>query len=162
MSQWTHVYGIIRFDAFRTGLVVTRPLRLEDVEDVIGHSYRIDWDGELDKIPADGSTGPEVPGGSEGPIQYKVIENPFKPSLAAYDVPIWGDLRDRGAETIKEVGDWLARIVAESKPPKNRTGLLGVRDLVVKVDVEYGPSCVFTLNKDGLVEFDKETTYEGS
>jgi hypothetical protein len=144
MSQWTHVAGMIRVDAMRSVI----PARVTDVEDVIGYSYYYDWDSDdLHKVE-NASTGPSVPIGSEGPIQYSVNVNPHLPSLAAYDVAVWGDLRDFGEESVGQIGDWLARIVTDVKASQR---LLSLRDLVVKVSVEYGPTFLYTLDDEGFL-----------
>lgn len=143
MSQWTHVAGAIRIDALRTVI----PMDYEQaVHDVIGQSTVIDWDSiDLRGIP-NPSHGEDVPSGSEGPIEYLIHENPMKSSMAAFDVLVWGDLRDFGEEGVSAIGDWLAGIIVGV-----REHSMSIRSLIVKVDVEYGPSHTFYLDDEGLL-----------
>jgi hypothetical protein len=144
MSQWTHISGMIRFDAFRPLMPVSR----HDVFDLVGKSYH--YNENYMEIP-NPSRGPIVPMGSEGPIQYDVHENPDRHSLAAYDVGMWGDLRDFGEdEVLTQVTNWLVRITEFCKtPPETRGGpLLMLRALVVQTQVEFGNTHLFLLDAD--------------
>lgn len=101
MSNWTHVAGIIRIDAFR-------------------HS---DYDPDFDKLIGkeclwespgsvwdDAENNPDkyLPMGSEGSLQKSVWVNPNDSCMAAYTVSIFGDLRDH--DSTKEIIDWFKKI----------------------------------------------------
>ena len=123
MSQWTHVAGSIRFDALRGfGLPGQNPA------DWIGPTNLWEEDNEDSTIPA----------GSEGSLNYTVAENPEQSSLAAYSVDIFGDLRDFGREDVGEIEQWLAKIT-EGKM---------VRQGVIQVEVESGPTIIFSYDSD--------------
>lgn len=77
MSVWTHVAGVIRVDCIRC--ICEQP--------------------EFNKI----FDACNIPMGSEGPLDFRVIENPEKDSLAAYTVVIFGDLRDFGSKDISKI-----------------------------------------------------------
>ena len=75
MSQWTHVAGVIRFNA----------LRLDQIEgretNGVGKSHPC-------------HTMPLLPEGSEGPLTVEIHENPSLNAMAAYVAVVFGDLRD--------------------------------------------------------------------
>lgn len=81
MSTWTHVAGVIRFDALR----VVSTDRLKP------------------------SVSQDIPCGTEGPLQYSIWENPIVEHLASYTVTIWGDLRDYS--DIAEIKSYFKRII---------------------------------------------------
>ncbi len=89
MSQWTHIAGVIRYDAIRV-LSIPR--------------------GSYD--PLIFLSGIELPTGSEGPLQWEVSESPERAALAAYVATFWGDLRDFGSrEDVEKVVDYFQAIV---------------------------------------------------
>lgn len=94
MSIWTHVAATIRFDAIRlTGFPSLRP-NLGNT--CTFESSPKEWDAC------------DVPCGSEGSLQYHILENPRKEELAAYVVTIWGDLRSY--DNVEEIIGYLNRI----------------------------------------------------
>lgn len=114
MSQWTHVAGIVRVDALRFGPKgsVANP----DLNKIIGPACRFDdWVADT-----------TIPCGSEGSLEYQVIEAANESSLAAYTVCIWGDLRDYSDADAIEA--WLRRVFE---------GLI-IRAASVLIEVEYG------------------------
>jgi len=146
MSQWTHVSGMLRFDALRTLTIVSQ----QDVYDLMGKSYYYDMDGN--KF-SNTSRGPITPMGSGGPVQYHIEENPTHNSMASYDVAVWGDLRDFGEdEVLSGVANWLARITSYCKSaPETRGGpLLMLRALIVQAEVEFGNTHLFLLSNEEL------------
>lgn len=90
MSVWTHVAGVIRVDCFRW----------------IGEQPEFNkiFVRELWNENTHGAC--NMPMGSEGSLDFRVIENPNKDTIAAYTVVIFGDLRDFGAEDIHIIEKW--------------------------------------------------------
>ena len=113
MSQWTHVCGCIRVDALR---IMEEENGIANIKEVLGKVVNFGDDSYETKIPC----------GSEGSLAYEVIENPDKHSIAAYTIPIWGDLRDY--DDVDEIEKWFYDSC------KN----LWVRDAVLNINVEYG------------------------
>lgn len=113
MSTWTHVVGCIRIDGlpqFNRGGKAT-------VEQLLGPICTFEkWNDE--------ST---LPRGSEGGLQYQIIE--YDKGLPWLAIPIWGDLRDYdSAEPIKKwwdetlakfqiVRDGILRVAVEGQEP---------------------------------------------
>lgn len=126
MSQWTHVAGLIRVDALRGIAPKGSPINpdLEAILGPISTYYR----------PNSAST---LPTGSEGSLEYKVIESEHENSLASYTVAIWGDLRDYGS--VDAILDWLNKTFA---------GLM-IRSGIVEVDVEFDRQHVLLHNGKG-------------
>lgn len=95
MSVWTHVAGVIRVDCLRC----------------IGEP-------EFNKIFIKSLWGEHnsdcnMPSGSEGSLDFRVIENPDKDAIAAYTVVIFGDLRDFGVDDIHKIEDWWDNVLEE-------------------------------------------------
>lgn len=95
MSVWTHVAGVIRVDCLRFmgepdfNKIFVRRLWSEDIKDC------------------------NMPFGSEGSLDFRVIENPDKDCLAAYTVVVFGDLRDFGAANMPEIEEWWDRVLEQ-------------------------------------------------
>jgi len=85
MSQWTHVAGIIRYD----GNADFPHIRKGYIE-------------ALEK---------NVPKGSEGPLEWRIWDNPDLDSMAAYVVTIWGDLRDFYEHDLDTLELWFRQCV---------------------------------------------------
>ena len=98
MSVWTHVAGVIRVDSMR-GVLPT-----PDFDKIFIKSL---W--------GDTNENCNMPMGSEGSLDFRIIENPEKDSLAAYTVVIFGDLRDFGVDDIPEIKDWWARVLKKCR-----------------------------------------------
>jgi len=117
MSAWTHVAGIIRLNDFR-------------------HLSGSTKESVLSAVLSD------IPIGSEGPLSVKIVENPNKSHIAAYDTMVFGDLR--GHESPDPVIDWFkalhARLRIESMPH--------VRQAIIHIDVEYGEKLVVIADID--------------
>lgn len=96
MSIWTHVAGCIRVDAFS---FMPQP----DFKKIFIKEL---WD-EKD----DGEC--NIPTGSEGSLDYRIIKNPDSTSLSAYTVVIFGDLRDFGKKDKNEIINWWNRVLKE-------------------------------------------------
>lgn len=108
MSTWTHVVGNIRVDDLPG---ITSHLR--DIEKTIGPMSL--WGAEND--------GCTLPQGSEGSLQYKIIE--YSKGLCWITIPIWGDLRD--VDSHQAIEKWWDELM-----PK--LGL--IRDAVLRIQVE--------------------------
>jgi len=112
MSQWTHIAGCIRVDRLPVNDTKSnQPIR--------------------EKFAA-------PPVGSEGPIQYRVVNTGDENSLAWGLVYVYGDLRDFGDAEVPEIIAWL----------QNACKDLMIRSCCVKIDVEYGPTHVITDTND--------------
>ena len=119
MSIWTHVNGQIRIDDMRFGT----DSNLSIIKNIIGNTCDYhSTDEEWEKC--------SVPTGSEGSLQYSIIENPDKSSLAAYTVAIWGDLRDFSDKDVDKIRVWFDKIL-------NSSGLW-IRQAVLQIEVENG------------------------
>ena len=93
MSEWTHVAGVIRFDALRT----TGDRRPNLGKTVNGYERdRKKWDAV------------NVPCGSEGSIQNSTWVNPHRNHAAAYVCTFWGDLCDY--KNVDEIIAYFERI----------------------------------------------------
>lgn len=123
MSQWTHVCGCIRVDAIR-GLMGDTPSTLQKkLGRIVGYE---DEDYET-----------TLPCGSEGSIRYDIIENPDESAMAAFAIPIYGDLRDYS--NVDEIKKWFNDVCKS-------IGL--VRDAVISIDVEYGAQEIVRYKED--------------
>jgi len=122
MSQWTHVCGCIRVDALRFLGIDEK----ENIERVLGHIVNY----------GDSSYETTIPCGSEGSLNYQIIENPDKSSMAAFTVPIWGDLRDYG--DVEEIKNWF----------KSACDKLMIRNAVINIEVEYCEDVTYVYHKD--------------
>lgn len=95
MSVWTHIAGVIRVDCIRC---ISKP----DFNKIF---VRCLWD--------ENNKDCNMPMGSEGSLDFRVIENPDKDSLAAYTVVVFGDLRDFGVANIPEIEDWWNKVLEQ-------------------------------------------------
>ena len=97
MSVWTHVAGVIRVDCLRC--IFEQP----DFNKIFVKEL---WNEDTFGVC-------NMPMGSEGSLDFRVIENPEKDSLAAYTVVIFGDLRDFGVADIHIIEDWWNRVLEQ-------------------------------------------------
>jgi hypothetical protein len=108
MSAWTHVVGCIRVDG-----ISFLGVSVQKLEQVLGPICTFEnW--------RDDST---LPRGSEGGLQYRVIE--YDKGLPWVSIPIWGDLRD--FDSADEIEKWWN----ETLP---KLGM--IRDAVLHIQVE--------------------------
>ena len=96
MSVWTHVAGCIRVDSFS---FMTQP----DFKKIFVKEL---WD-EKDEGECN------MPNGSEGSLDYRIIRNPDPHAMSAYTIIIFGDLRDFGKEDKDEIINWWNRVLKE-------------------------------------------------
>ena len=96
MSTWTHVSGCIRVDSFPF-------MQQPDFKKIFVKNL---WD-EKD----DGEC--NMPNGSEGSLDYRIIRNPDPDAMSAYTIAIFGDLRDFGKEDKEELVNWWNRVLNE-------------------------------------------------
>lgn len=122
MSQWTHVNASIRFDSMLgfgqpTEKELGRICRWEDEDD--SH-----WDN------------PDLPCGSEGSIEYRIIITGSKSSIASRAVIFTGDLRDYS--DLDEILAYFEKIT-EGKI---------IRSGVLEVSIEYQHVYVYRFDND--------------
>lgn len=121
MSNWTHVAGIIRIDAFRF-------LKGEELDwdKIFGKECHFDSDKS---IWNDYCNHPEnyLPSGSEGTLQKLVWINPNINYTASYVVSIFGDLRDH--DNPKEIIEWFKNVIRDND--------LWVRNAVITAENEW-------------------------
>lgn len=96
MSTWTHVSGCIRVDSFS---FMPQP----DFKKIFVKNL---WD-EKD----DGEC--NMPSGSEGSLDYRIIRNPNPDAMSAYTIAIFGDLRDFGKEDKEDLVNWWNKVLNE-------------------------------------------------
>lgn len=130
MSQWTHVAGAIRFDS----------LPIEPIKSEAARAIKAALE--------DG-----VPTGSEGPLQIRPGGTDSERSINTENVLIYGDLRHFGAEDVPEIEAWFKRVVEDS----GRS--FTIRQATLLVEVEYGPTFVFTA-EDGKVKVERREPAE--
>ena len=114
MSQWTHVNGSLRVDAFRIPGMQSPTLNLG-----IQASYAADHEPAF------------IPYGSEGSLVWTKWDNPDKSCMAAYTVNVFGDLRDY--DSIKEIEAYMDQLVKGQM----------IRSGVFEVSVERGLTNVY-------------------
>ena len=120
MSIWTHVVGCIRVDG-----VKSMGSHTDHVERILGPQCTYDkWNDE--------ST---LPKGSEGGLQYRVIE--YDDGLPWVAVPVWGDLRDY--DDLDEIAAWFKKTLADIQT-MGRSSFMLIRDAVLYVECEDGRS----------------------
>ena len=121
MSNWSHVAAIVRVDSF--------PRCLQGVETnftkIFGKelSYEDRWNLDLPEVPD--KDGEYLYYGSEGSLKMTVWVNPYKESLAAYTISIFGDLRDD--DDPDAIIEWF----------KHKCSKLDVRQACITVDNEW-------------------------
>ena len=96
MSVWTHVAGCIRVDSFR---FMPQP----DFKKIFVKEL---WD-EKDEGECN------MPNGSEGSLDYRIIRNPNPDAMSAYTIAIFGALRDFGKEDKEELVNWWNKVLNE-------------------------------------------------
>lgn len=125
MSQWTHVAGILRIDAFMHDPVNT------NINDCVENQF--------------------FPEGSEGPVEYKYTYAGYQgdgfSSLVCGTLAVWGDLRDYDYST--EVFNWVVDII---KRLGTFGGF--VREVAVVVDVEFKKRSLITVVNSEIVMID--------
>ena len=114
MSIWTHVCGCIRVDAMRSS-------KIDDVREIENITEKL---GKI-VLPLSKDKNTTLPCGSEGSIEYRIISNEDLSNIAAYNIPIWGDLRDY--DSVDEIEKWFRDVCSK----------LDVRDAVIEI-VVYG------------------------
>lgn len=154
MSQWTHLAGLIRLDAFGATLV---RLPFEEISKMVKEAAvkalgnTCDYEDNSEAWEAC-----NVPQGSEGSLQYKIFSNSNKdtPSLSWGYVAIWGDLRDFGTKDYPSVLDWFQKSLERLQHPEGfgspedmsqnvkamyAIASFGIRDAVLSVHAESSP-----------------------
>lgn len=111
MSVWTHVAGVIRVDCIHG-------IREPEFNKIFIKSLWGEYNPKCN-----------MPSGSEGSLDFRVIENPDKSSIDAYTVVIFGDLRDFGAANICVIEDWWNRVLEQCRM---------IRQAVLQIQPEDG------------------------
>ena len=122
MSQWTHVNGCIRIDGIPN---IEDNVDIKSIREILGITCRYNSPDKRWKEC-------NVPCGSEGSIQYKII--PAGDGLVLWTVAIWGDLRDFGSKDVKKIRNWFKKITEESG--------LSIRSAILEIRIEYGKTIV--------------------
>lgn len=120
MSKWTHVSGVIRIDDFS---FISRRKRntSKTVEKIIGPVCLFEKWNENSKLPT----------GSEGSIEYNVIQSKDESSIARFTVVFYGDLRDY--DDLQEIKQWFIKLREEIEASDNE---MIYRDAILKAWVE--------------------------
>lgn len=120
MSQWTHVCGCIRIDAFRSMRGI--PYRtLKEIKSLLENTVGYEDSDEKWRLC-------DVPCGSEGGIQFAFWENPNLSCLSAFTVSVFVDLRDFGKENVHTIQEWFERVT--------KTKGVMIRNAVIEICVE--------------------------
>ena len=106
MSSWTHIVGCIRVDG-----IPTMGNRTSDISKALGPMSTFEQSNDSCTLPC----------GSEGSLQYRVIE--YDSGLPWIAVPIWGDLRDY--DDVEGITTWWKDTL--QKFPMLRDAVLRVR-----------------------------------
>jgi len=122
MSQWTHINGCIRIDGIPC---IEDNVDIESVREKLGVTCRYNSPHKRWKEC-------NVPCGSEGSIQYKIISAGH--GLVLWTVAVWGDLRDFGSKDVKKIRKWFKKITEESG--------LSIRSAILEIRIEYGKTIV--------------------
>ena len=122
MSQWTHVNGCIRIDGIPN---IEDNVDIKSIREILGITCRYNSPDKRWKEC-------NVPCGSEGSIQYKII--PAGHGLVLWTVAVWGDLRDFGSKDVKKIRKWFKKITEESG--------LSIRSAILEIRIEYGKTIV--------------------
>lgn len=120
MSKWTHVSGVIRIDDF-SFISCRKRNTSKTVEKIIGPMCLFEKWNKHSKLPT----------GSEGSIEYKVIQNKDESSLARFTVVFYGDLRDY--DDLEEIKQWFIKLREEIEAADNE---MIYRDAILKAWVE--------------------------
>lgn len=128
MSEWTHVAGMIRVDSMcyeheKDARWLERNRKENILEGILGpiliwkdgdEGYK-EWK-RISKVC-------KLPRGSEGSIEYKIITNFDTESITAFDIAIWGDLRDFGVDETHNIQRWFYNLCAELEENKEFHGV---------------------------------------
>lgn len=119
MSIWTHVVGSIRVDG-----IPNISGSVDAIKETLGKICTFEKWEESTTLPC----------GSEGGLQYKVIE--YDTGLPWITIPIWGDLRDY--DDVEAIKKWWFETLEK----------LGcIRDAVIHISVEGKESIVLTADE---------------
>lgn len=124
MSIWTHISGSVRID----GLFL-------DLESIEGFSNNLkERFGNTcqfndDEVVWDACN---VPCGSEGSVQYRIVPYNYSGAIMWGSVLIWGDLRNYS--NVQDVHEWIRRAC---------DGML-IRQCAVLVEIEFGERFLIT------------------
>lgn len=120
MSKWTHVSAVIRIDDF-SFISHRKRNTSKTVEKIIGPMCLFEKWNKHSKLPT----------GSEGSIEYNVVQNKDESSLARFTVVFYGDLRDY--DDLQEIKEWFIKLREEIEASDNE---MIYRDAILKAWVE--------------------------
>ncbi|MBO5515795.1 MAG: hypothetical protein J5963_06785 [Schwartzia sp.] len=127
MSIWTHVCGCIRVDDLGLDDTTESLMEIKNILGVIIDPDRPDFDPSAET---------EMPCGSEGSLKYQIIDEsspePNVHNVAAYTIPIWGDLRD--FKDGKSIEDWFLGVCEAIHDGLNEN--LFVRQACIVINVQ--------------------------
>lgn len=129
MSIWTHAAGIIRIDHLRSLDIRPTP-DFDNIFKKFIYTDNLDI-SELRKAAEECN----MPTGSEGSLDYKVIENPNENDICAYIVVIFGDLRDFGKDDVNKIKEWWKDTLSKFDM---------VRQAVLQIQPEDGETLILT------------------
>lgn len=96
-----------------------RSSKIDDVREIENITEKL---GKI-VLPLSKDKNTTLPCGSEGSIEYRIISNEDLSNIAAYNIPIWGDLRDY--DSVDEIEKWFRDVCSK----------LDVRDAVIEIVV---------------------------
>lgn len=109
MSIWTHVNGNIRIDSLRFD-----NNEISTIKNILGKIIHFDDNDYKTNLPC----------GSEGSLEYNIVENPNESDISAFSVSIFGDLRDY--DDVDYIEKWFNNILNEFL----------IRNAVLEINVE--------------------------
>lgn len=131
MSVWTHVNGVVRLNDY--SFLSSKRNTRKDVEKIIGPMCLFHNWNENTKLPL----------GSEGSIEYKVIQSTEESNLARFNIIFWGDLRDY--DDLNEIIQWFNNL---KKEIESKDTFMQYRDAILSCECEAGNSIIVKLNTD--------------
>lgn len=139
MSKWTHVSGVIRIDDF-SFISHRKRNTSKTVEKIIGPMCLFEKWNKHSKLPT----------GSEGSIEYKVVQNKDESSIARFTVVFYGDLRDY--DDLEEIKQWFIKLREEIEASDNE---MIYRDAILKAWVEHTDKPLIIKLNDETLELEE-------
>lgn len=139
MSKWTHVSGVIRIDDF-SFISHRKRNTSKTVEKIIGPMCLFEKWNKHSKLPT----------GSEGSVEYKVVQNKDESSLARFTVVFYGDLRNY--DDLEEIKKWFIKLREEIEASDNE---MIYRDAILKAWVERSDKPLIIKLNDETLELEE-------
>lgn len=131
MSVWTHVNGVVRLNDY--SFLSSKRNTRKDVEKIIGPMCLFHNWNKNTKLPL----------GSEGSVEYKVIQSTEESNLARFNIIFWGDLRDY--DDLNEIIQWFNNL---KKEIESKDTFMQYRDAILSCECELGNSIIVKLNTE--------------